>query len=144
MFNISFKVAANKLADTLTRLHSVIPGAIEVTAIEGEGAAAPAAAPAAANGPSPKLVKVRRHKRAYRRSPDAGPTSHERAQTILRQYGVPAFKCKDFLDKCEAQGITKPVAYRALKEERSLGLLVRPEPGVYQRTPKAFSQALAS
>lgn len=144
MFNISFKVSGSKLADTLTRLHSVIQAAYEVTPVGQEAASAESQANGAPLTAKGKPVKVRRHTRNWRgpRSRDAGPSDQDRAIAIIRQFGVPPFKTKDFLAQCNASDVSTPTAYRALKLEREAGHLSRVEPGTYQRTPSSFSASL--
>lgn len=147
MFNVSLKVSDAKLADTLIRLQTIIPGGVEVTRIgeESQLASTPASRlPGPATPATPKLVKVRQHKRAYKGRGAGIDTQQNKAVEVLSTLGVPPFAVKEYLDRCEAKGVGKPAAYRAIRIETQSGNLKKLEPGRYQRTGAGFAKAVVS
>lgn len=144
MFNISFKVSDSRLTSVLAQLHPFVP-AVTVEHITSETQpAASTASSIAVEGLPTRVVKVRRHRRAYhRQGKDGGPTEQQKAFTLLQQlYGVPPFKIGDFLARCGQAGMSKPTAYRAIRVAIQAGLLKRLQAGTYQRTAISFGTDL--
>ena len=145
MFNISFLVSDAKLADTLTRLQSVIPGGVEVLHMGGQAQLQPTTQQASTPKPKPSHpVKVKAHQRNYL-GRHSGPNSQvSRTQAIINTIGVGPFPVAQLIEQGGKLGIGKPAIYRAIRAELDAGNLAKIEPGLYQRTGASFAKGVVA
>lgn len=134
MYNVSFRVGDSQLASTLNRLQGVA-STLEISHI-------PEASQRMSSAPSQpsKLVKVRRHKRTYKRR-NGSQTDVDKVQALINSIGTGPFKSRELISKAENSGVPSPSVYRALRLAVQSGNLKRIEAGSYQRTAQSFAKS---
>lgn len=168
MFQISFKISRNNLADTLTRLHQFVD-TVSVTCIEfgrqeqktnGQDHASPLASPTTILAvrkakPKKKPKKKAAPKKAPAKKPKrkswgetrelrGGLTAIEAAANVLDSMGSAPFHYLQVRKIVEPMGVDTSVLYQAIKAGMESGLIKRISPGLYQRTPKSFATEIAA
>lgn len=158
MFNVSFKVGEDMLANALERLRPVTDS-FSVVPLDGEsldissgkitsGKPVPLATfgeekpvanfgiQANANAPEPKK------RRSYKKRRPHFGTQRSRAHWLLLQIGVQPIKVSDLLDQAIKVGVSKDALYAAIADHIKRGQLSRLGYGRYQRTGQSFAESL--